>query len=214
MTELNKPLRVLVGCEMSGRVRASFEEMGCDAWSCDLRETEIPGNHYRGDIRDMFSQQWDIGIFFPPCTYLSYVGNRHWNKPGRAEKREAAMNFFMECINAPIPRICVENPLGYPVKIYRKPDQIINPYLFGDPFKKRTCLWLKNLPHLWHFNHDGGLFVRTGVDKPEPLSYLKTTGKAINWVDGGTRDPVERSKTFPGIAWAMAEEWSCLPRIE
>lgn len=202
-----KPLRVLIGCEFSGIVRDAFRALGHDAWSCDLLPTERPGPHIMDDVRNVLDAGWDLMIAHPPCQYLSYVGNRHWNNPGRAEKRETAMQLFMAMIHAPIPRICVENPLGYPGKVYRKPDQIIDPYLFGDPFKKRTCLWLKNLPPLWHWNDPNGLFPVTGVPKPEPLYYLSTTGRPVNWVDGGTRSASERSTTFPGIAAAMAAQW-------
>lgn len=200
-------MKVLIACECSGRVRDAFAALGHDAWSCDIQQTELPGQHIMGDVRNVLDFGWDLMIAHPPCTYLSYVGNRHWNAPGRAVLREQAMQFFMTMVHAPIPRICIENPLGYPGKAYRKHDQIINPYYFGDPFKKRTCLWLKNLPHLWYWNEPDSMFAVTGVAKPEPLYNLSTTGKPVNWVEAGTRSAKERSRTFPGIANAMADQW-------
>lgn len=201
-------MKVLIGCEVSGTVREAFKALGVDAWSCDIVSSDIPGQHIVDDLRNVLDAGWDMAVMFPPCTYLSYVGNRHWNAPGRAYKRREAMEFFMACVNAPIPHIAIENPLGYAGKVYRKPDQIINPYLFGEPVKKRTCLWLKNLPALWYWNDDDGLFNRTGVDKPDPLYYLSTTGKPVNWVEAGTRSAKVRSKTFNSIAAAMANQWT------
>jgi len=145
---------------------------------------------------------WDLGIFHPDCTYLSYVSNIHWNNPGRAEKREQAMEFFLKLYNAPINKICVENPVGYPNTVFRKPDQIIHPYYFGEPVQKRTCLWLKNLPLL--------IYDKTNIKKPEPLYYLSTTRKAIHWVEGikGTKNrSKERSRSFQSIADAMANQY-------
>ena len=133
---MKERLRVLVACEFSGIVREAFKVRGHDAWSCDLLPTEIPGQHIQGDVLEHLEDGWDMMIAHPPCTYLSYVGMRHWNKPGRAEKRVEAMQFFMRFIRANIPRICVENPLGYPSQVFRAPDQIIHPYYFGDPFQK------------------------------------------------------------------------------
>lgn len=200
-------MKVLVACEFSGTVRDAFSKRGHDAWSCDILPTEKPGNHIQGDVLGVLDRGWDLMIAHPPCTYLSYVGMRHWNNPGRAEKRLEAMEFFMRCVNAPIAKICVENPLGLPVKAYRREDQVIHPYYFGDPFSKRTLLWLKNLPILaW----DKGRAI-----KPPPLFICqgpKCKGKAIGWVEGikgmsKSERQKARSKTFQGIADAMAEQW-------
>ena len=195
---------MLVACEYSGRVRDAFIARGHDAMSCDLLPTDATGPHYQGDVFDIINDGWDLMIAHPPCTYLSYVGNRHWNNPGRAELRAEAMEFFMALINAPIAKICVENPLGEPSRVFRKYDQIIHPYYFGDPYQKRTCLWLKNLPPLT-WNKDKAI-------KPEPLYKLKTNGKAINWVEGikgmtAAERQKARSKTFPGIAKAIAHQY-------
>ena len=199
-------MMVLVACEFSGIVREAFAKRGHDAWSCDLLPTEIPGQHLQGDIMQHLNSNWDLMIAHPPCTYLSYVSIKHWNRPGRAEARTEAMDFFMALINAPINKICVENPVGYPNTVYRKPDQIIHPYYFGEPYQKRTCLWLKNLPKL---NYE-----KTIIPKPPPLYICKgkkSFGKAINWVEGisGVKERAKaRSKTFQGIADAMATQWS------
>lgn len=198
-------MRVLVACEFSGRVRDAFIKRGHGAVSCDLLPSDTPGTHYQGDIFDILDSRWDLMIAHPPCTYLSYVANRHWNKPGRKEKRNEAMEFFMALINAPIDKICVENPVGLPNTIYRKPNQIIHPYYFGEPFQKRTCLWLKNLPKLE--------YEKTIIEKPKPLYYCqgkKCKGKAIHWVEGikGKKERSKaRSKTFQGIANAMVDQW-------
>jgi hypothetical protein len=191
-------MKVLIACEFSGVVREAFKARGHDAWSCDLLPTEIPGKHFEGDVFQIINGGWDLMIAHPPCTYLSYAGTRHWNVPGRGEKRREALGFFMALYEAPVNKICIENPVGYPNSVWRKPEQIIHPYYFGDPFQKRTCLWLKNLPSL---KHDGGV-------KPPPYYLTSTKGKAITWTEGVTKDRAkERSKTFPGIARAMAEQW-------
>ncbi len=198
-------MRVLVACEFSGVVRDAFAKRGHDAWSCDLLPSERAGSHIQGDVLKHLGDGWDLMVAHPPCTYLSYVGLRHWNKPGRAEKRDEAMAFFMALVNAPIERICIENPLGYPSKVYRKPDQTIHPYYFGEPVQKRTCLWLKNLPPL--------LYDKSKAIKPEPLYIckgVKSYGKKIHWTEGmaGVKNrSKERSRSFESIASAMAEQW-------
>ena len=207
---VKKKLKVLVACEESQTVCMAFRELGHEAYSCDILHCSggHPEWHIQGDaIKEAYSGKYDMMIAHPPCTYLSYVGNRHWNNPGRAEKRAEALEFFMALVNAPISKICVENPLGEPSRAYRKYDQIIHPYYFGDPFMKRTCLWLKNLPSLtWD---------KDAAVKPEPLFYLKTNGKAINWVEGikgmsAAERQKARSVTYQGIADEMAKQWGNL----
>jgi len=194
-------LRVLIACEFSGRVRDAFAALGHDATSCDLLPSETAGKHYQGDVRDILGDGWDLMIAHPPCTYLSYAGMAWWNRPGRAELREQAMQFFMLLYNAPIERVCVENPFGYPCQAAGAPTQIIEPYAFGHPERKRTCLWLRNLPKL----------KATNLVEPEQEYFRdKTTGKKRHFVDHLSPSPdrwKDRSRTFPGIAAAMAQQW-------
>lgn len=206
-------MRVLVACEFSGIVRDSFRALGHDAWSCDILPTERPGPHIMDDVRNVLDWDWDLMIAHPPCIYLTTAGNRwftpEWEHlyPTRKQDRQNAIEFVKLLWEAPIDRIAIENPTGVLSTAWRKPDQIINPYLFGDPFKKRTCLWLKNLPQLWHWNEPNSLFEITGVPRPEPLYYLSTNGKAVNWADGVARTSNDRARTFTGIAKSMAQQW-------
>lgn len=198
-------MRVLVACEFSGRVREAFVAAGHDAWSCDILPTEIPGNHIQGDVFAVLNDGWDMAIMHPPCTYLSSVGNRHLKQPGRLALRQEAFEFVMRLWAAPIERIALENPVGYLNTAWRKPDQIIQPYYFGDPVKKTTCLWLRGLPCL--------LWDRA-VPYPQPMFYSngeKTKGKPIHWTEANkSKDPSERAKTFQGIANAMAAQWGAV----
>lgn len=205
-------MKILVACEFSGKNRDAFAALGHEAWSCDLRESETPGNHYQGDVRDMLSENWDLLIAHPPCTYLSYAANHVWNKPGRAELREEAMQFFMLFVNCNIPRVCIENPVGYPGKVYRKPDQIIHPYYFGERELKRTCLWLKNLPKLWWWREDDLFGKRTKTDYPEPTYIDNTPRQKKRYFTDGGHGEKNRSKSFGSIAQAMAQQWGCLTK--
>ena len=201
-------MKVLIACEFSGRVRDAFIKQGHDAVSCDLLPTESPGPHYQGDVFDIINKGWDMMIAHPPCTYLSYVANRVWNVAGRQKKREQAMQFFLDLFTADIPKKALENPVGYPNSVFRKPDQIIHPYYFGDPVKKRTCLWLQNLPVLDHAEHDT-LFIRKTHVEPRPF-YISVKGKSVHFTEAVPNGPDRskiRSKTFPGIARAMAAQW-------
>jgi hypothetical protein len=191
-------MRVLVACEYSGRVRDAFSKLGHDAWSCDLLDTETPGNHYTGSILDILDQEWDLMVAHPPCTYLSNAGARYLYPQGklnqeRLEKGLKAKEFFMALYNANIPRIAIENPT--PSKVYGLPQysQSIQPYEYGHPFQKRTCLWLKGLPML----------VPTQI--VEERQSTKIPG---NWFNRGGKDrQKERARTFQGIADAMADQW-------
>jgi hypothetical protein len=223
-------MKILVACEFSGKNRDAFAALGHEAWSCDLLPSETEGNHYQGDVRDMLSGNWDLLIAHPPCTYLSYAANGVWNKSGRAQLREEAMQFFMLFVNCNIPKVCIENPVGYPGKVYRKPDQIIHPYYFGERQLKRTCLWLKGLPKLWYWREDDLFGKRTMTDYPEPLYvHERKAGKhykggevkkryftdARKFVNGNKVNSAhERSKTFSSIAAAMAQQWGCLTKRE
>jgi hypothetical protein len=197
-------MRVLVACERSGVVRQAFAARGHDAWSCDLVPSLVPGKHIQADVRSVLAEGWDLLIAHPPCQYLSAAGARWWSKPGYADLQNSAMDFFLELFNAPVPRVCVENPRGLPCRAFRSPDQVVHPYYFGEPFRKRTCLWLRNLPLLLWFPV-GSLF-QTAVPAPPPVSY-DASGKARHFTDGAVRCPVARSLTFSSIAAAMAAQW-------
>lgn len=195
-------MRVLCACEESQAVTKEFRKLGHEAFSCDIQDCSggYPEWHIKGDVLSLLSDNWDLIIAFPPCTYLSSAGNRYLKVPGRSELRSAAFDFFMQFVYAPCKHIAIENPVGYMNSHYRKPDQIINPYQFGDSCRKRTCLWLKNLPLL---------LPDYVVEAPDPV-YIQSNGKKRYWVEtvsGSDRQKV-RSKTFPGIAAAMAFQWS------
>lgn len=195
-------MKILVACEESQAVTKELRNLGHEAFSCDIQDCSggHPEWHIKGDVIPLLSESWDMIIAFPPCTYLSFAGNRHLKQPGRFEKRLAAADFFMQFVNAPCEHIAIENPVGYMNSCYRKPDQIIHPYMFGDPYMKRTCLWLKNLPLLEPTYY---------LPKPEP-KYIQSNGKNRNWVEtvsGSDRQKI-RSKTFPGIAAAMAYQFT------
>jgi len=206
-------MRVLIACEFSGTVRDAFAQLGHEAWSCDIVPSEKPGKHIQGDVLAVLNDGWDLMIAHPPCQFLSYAGMAWWNKPGRAEQRESALAFFMALVNAPIPYICVENPRGWPCQVYRQPDQVIHPYMFGDEAYKRTCLWLKNLPPLWHWDKPGSLFEVTAVLPPQPVS-IDRTGKKRHYVDSAVRKSSDRARTFPSIARAMASQWGQYPAFK
>ncbi len=198
--ERPRPLRVLVACEYSGRVRDAFLSLGHQAMSCDLLETETPGPHYQGDARDLLDQEWDLLISFPPCTHLSAAGACHWPTKQADGRQKAAAEFFLSLYNAPVPKVCVENPAGWMNTNWRKPDQIIDPFQFGDPWKKRTCLWLKGLRPL------------RATKIVEPIGHWvggQRLGKDRVYTPGNGRhrNPHMRSLTFQGIANAMAEQW-------
>jgi hypothetical protein len=149
-------------------------------------------------------------IGFPPCTYLSFAATGYWNRPGRIKKRLEALEFFRQLWEAPIERICLENPLGIASGVITKHHQIIEPYFFGDPFKKRTCLWLKNLPQLVHVEQDDLFTQATHVAKPEP-KYIDKSGKKRYFTDSighSKKQGHKRSRFWPGIARAMAEQWT------
>lgn len=192
-------MRVLVGCEFSGIVRQSFTNKGHEAWSCDYLPTEQPGNHTRGNVIDMIELGWDLAIFHPPCTYLCSSG-LHWNKrrPERAAQTEEALRLVEELLNADIPKIALENPIGCISSRIRKPDQIIQPWQFGHPESKSTCLWLKGLPKL----------VPTNVlAMPESGRWANQTVSGQNKLGPSDTRWMERSRTYQGIANAMAEQW-------
>ena len=193
-------MRVLVACEYSGTVREAFRRRGHYALSCDLLPADDKSpHHYQGDVRDVLYDDWDLMIAHPPCTYLA-VSGLHWNKriDGRAEKTEEALDFVRLLLAAPIDRIALENPVSCISSRIRKPDQIIQPWWFGDDASKRTCLWLKNLPTLVETNRLEG-DDRTRRANQTPSGQNKLGPSDDRWK--------LRSKTYQGIAEAMAAQW-------
>ena len=192
--------RVLVACEYSGRVRQAFRDRGFDAWSCDLlpSEDESP-YHIVGDCLVLLDQGWDLRIAHPPCTYLA-VSGLHWNKrdPSRAEKTEEALRFVQALMSAPISKIAVENPVSCISSRIRKPDQIIQPWWFGEDASKKTCLWLKGLPLLQATDRLPG-DDKTRRANQTPSGQNKLGPSPDRWK--------ERSRTYLGIAKAMASQW-------
>ncbi|KKM25392.1 hypothetical protein LCGC14_1595490 [marine sediment metagenome] len=202
-------MKVLVACEFSGIVRDAFKAKGHDAWSCDLLPTERPGLHIQGDVLRIIDKDWDLMIAHPPCTYLSYAGIAHWNRPGRCKKRLEALEFFRQLWEAPIEKICIENPKGCASPTIAKYNQVIQPFYFGDREYKTTWLWLKNLLPLIHIEQDTFFETKTHTEKPEPISIDDTPRKKPRYfVDAKTRSPHKRSVTFQGIADAMATQWN------
>lgn len=197
-------MKVLVACEFSGVVRDAFTALGHNAWSCDLDPCERGGQHMQRDVREVLRDGWDLMIAHPPCTYLSRAGVCWLDKqPGRRQKREEAMAFFMELWNAPIPRVAIENPEGYARHAFRAPDQVINPYEFGHTERKKTLLWLRNLPPLF-----------ATCISPPATPRRDRNGKLRHWVDSLPSGGKERSRTFNGIARAMAEQWGGPATVE
>jgi len=180
-------MRVLVACEFSGVVRDAFKERGHDAWSCDLLPTETPGKHFQQDVLSILEDGWDLLIAHPPCTHLAVSGAR-WFKEKQEEQKEALL-FVRALLDAPVARIALENPVSIISSRVRKPNQIIQPWQFGHGETKATCLWLKGLPNLVPTNIVSGREARVHRMPPSPDRWK------------------ERSKTFTGIAQAMATQW-------
>jgi hypothetical protein len=180
-------LKVLVACEYSGRVRDAFIARGHDAMSCDLLATDVPGPHYQGDVFDIINDGWDLMIAHPPCTDLASSGAR-WFKDKQVQQAQA-IEFVQRLIAAPIDKIAIENPIGVLSSKIRKPDQIIQPWMFGHGETKATCLWLKNLP----------LLKATNIVEGREQRIWKLPPSADRWK--------LRSLTYQGIADAMAEQW-------
>lgn len=190
-------MNILIACEFSGITREAFAKRGHNVWSCDLLPSDIGGQHIQDDVLRHFRDGWDMMIAFPTCKYICNGGNNWLNRRldlKWRENRELAADFFMEFVNAPIEKIAVENPIGVMSSKFRKPDQILHPYMFGHDIRKDTCLWLKNLP----------LLLPTLIVPPPHR-------KIDYW--SNKRNPCGRSLksiTYQGIAEAMAEQWSNL----
>jgi hypothetical protein len=198
-------LKILIACEFSGTVRDAFSKLGHDVTSCDLEPSETLGNHYQGSVLDIINDGWDMMIAHPPCTHLAVSGARHFEKKRADGRQQQGIDFFMALANSNIPRYAIENPIGIMSTLWRKPDQIIQPYEHGYPTTKATCLWLKNLPLLTPTKI---------VDKGEVITF--TSGKRMSkWFYESSRlKPKERekmrNKTFQGIADAMAAQWGAV----
>ena len=183
-------LRVLVACEFSGVVRDAFTARGHDAMSCDLLPTEAPGPHYQGDVRDVLDYPWDVMIAHPPCTDLSVSGARHFAAKRLDGRQQASASFFLMLSKVDIPCIAIENPVCIMSSLWRKPDCVLQPWQFGHGETKATCLWLKGLPPLVPTDIVPGRDARVHRMPPGPDRWKK------------------RSATYPGIAAAMADQWS------
>ena len=191
-------MNILIACEVSGAVRSRFIDMGHNAWSCDIQPADDGGLfHYNRDVKEVVKlQDWDMIIAFPPCTHLACSGAKHFAKKRADGRQQQGIDFFNFFTDLDCPRIMIENPVGIMSTQYRKPDQIIQPWQFGDPFQKTTCLWLKGLPKLKHTKIvSKGEFVTTPSGKKLPKWY------------SDNKSSKNRSKTFPGIAQAMADQW-------
>lgn len=184
-----RKLRVLVACEYSGTVRDAFAAMGADAMSCDLLPTESPGNHYQGDVRDVLHYPWDMMVAHPPCTHLSVSGARHFPAKRVDGRQQSAVSFFMMLARSGVPFMAMENPVSVMSSLWRPPDQTIQPWMFGHGEVKATCLWLVGLPRLVPSNVVSGRVPRVHRMPPGPDRWK------------------HRSRTFPGIAEAMARQW-------
>jgi hypothetical protein len=204
-------MKILVACEESQAVTIEFRKLGHEAYSCDIEPCSggHPEWHLQQDVVPLLKEKWDMIIAFPPCTYLTVTGNRWFNIERYGEKavqrykdRDFAISFFMLFANADCEKIAIENPVGIMSTEWRKPDQIINPWQFGDPFEKKTCLWLKGLPEL----------IPTNIVEIPPRKQFGSGKSMPAWYADAFSLPKEeraklRSKTFPGIAKAMAEQW-------
>jgi hypothetical protein len=205
-------MKILVACEESQAVTIELRKLGHEAYSCDLLPCSggFPEWHLQQDVTDLLKEKWDMIIAFPTCTFLTVTGNRWFNIERYGEKaiqrhkdREEAIKFFMMFANADCEKIVIENPVGIMSSEWRRPNQIINPFQFGDPFEKKTCLWIKGLPNL----------APTNIVDPAPRTVFESGKSMPTWYAEAWKLPKEkrstvRSKTFPGIAKAMAEQWT------
>lgn len=212
LAPVNERWRILVACEESQTVTKELRKLGHEAFSCDILPESggHPEWHLQKDVTELLNERWDMILAFPPCTYLTVTGNRWFNVERygakaiqRHKDREEAIKFFMLFANADCPRIAIENPVGIMSSEWRKPDCIIQPYQFGDPYEKKTCLWLKGLEPLRP----------TNVVEPPKRTEFKSGKTMPAWYAEAWKLPKEeraklRSKTFPGIAKAMADQWA------
>ena len=213
-------MRILLACEESQSVCLELRKRGHEAFSADIMECSGPHPewHIKGDVLEIINDDWDMMIAFPPCTHLAVSGARHFEQKRRDGRQQQGMDFFMKMAEANIPKIAIENPIGIMSTHYKKPSQIIHPYHFGDPYSKATCLWLKNLP-LLNYNRKNDIIIDGALQKEINFSELPTevdkgefvtfsSGKRMaKWYNEASGNGHLRSKTFPGIAKAMADQW-------
>lgn len=187
-------MRILVACEYSGVVRDAFAGGGHDVMSCDLLPTDAPGQHYQGDMFDVIDYPWDLVIAHPPCTHLSVSGARHFEAKRMDGRQQSAVSFFMQIVRrtAHVPMVAIENPVCIMSTLYRKPDQVIQPWQFGHGETKATCLWLKGLPLL------------------TPTDVVEGRENRIHRMPPSDDRWKLRSQTYTGIATAMADQWGTL----
>lgn len=185
-------MNILIACEFSGIVRDAFIKLGHNAISCDLLPTESPGPHILGDVLSFIDSAWDMIIAFPPCDHLASSGARWFSQKRKDGRQQASIDFFMEFTNLKCPRVAIENPVGIMSTVWRKPDQIIQPWQFGHGETKATCLWLKGLPKL------------------VPTNIVDGRADRIHKMPGGKNQARNRSRTYQGIAKGIAEQWGNL----
>lgn len=216
-------MRVLLACEESQAVCKEFRRLGHEAYSCDILPCSggHPEWHIEGDVLEQLDNGWDMMIAFPPCTHLAVSGAAWFEEKRKDGRQQEGIDFFMAIVNAPIDRIAIENPIGIMSNEYRKPDQVIQPYYFGDPYQKTTCLWLKDLPPLFHakeadlFNdkitHVDNDDVWVSADGGSQMSAWYYETSLISTKNGERAKA--RSKTFQGIAKAMADQWGKIEKL-
>lgn len=192
-------MKVLVACEFSGVVRDAFKAKGHDAWSCDLLDTDSPGQHLKQDVLEVLDQGWDLMVAHPPCDHLAVSGALHFKKKREDGRQQRGIDFFMAFALSKIPKVAIENPVGIMSSLWRKPDQIIQPWQFGHPESKKTCLWLKGLP----------LLMPTKIlDVPASGHWNNQTPSGQNKLGPSADRWKLRSRTYAGIAIAMSSQWS------
>jgi len=213
-------MKILIACEFSGIVREAFRLRGHDAWSCDLLPTEIPGQHIQDDVLKHLDDGWDMIITHPPCTHLAVSGARYFKQ--KQTEQNKAINFFLCFVNTDVSKVCIENPIGIMSRMYRKPDQIIQPWMFGHSESKATCLWLKGLPlleateiaeHELYRCKCGNVFEKElgkygCCDHPAKPLWDNQTKSGQNKLPPSNHRAKDRSRTYQGIANAMSEQWN------
>lgn len=204
-------MKILIACEYSGTVRDAFRKMGHDAWSCDILPTEGDSSfHYQYDIKEVLNKDWDMIIAFPPCTHLAVSGSKYFKQKIADGRQQEGIDFFMLFANHPCAKIAIENPVGIMSSKWRKPDQIINPFQFGHPEAKKTCLWLKGLPKLTPTDilqlPESGKWENQHFTNGKYTGFInKDKGKVLAWNNPLTQKL--RGKTYQGIANAIAQQW-------